>query len=79
MNDSFYRWLRNRGYTGTINDAAFQALGGLAGESLNDKWRTLGAVQGYQQGQQSIQREWAIVTGSSSTLTWNDALGTLPP
>lgn len=79
MNDSLYRWLKNRGYTGSLNDAIFQALGGTAGQTVNDKWITLGLSQGYGLELQGIMQQWAIVTGSSSTQTWNDAMGTLPP
>lgn len=80
MNDSLYRWLKNRGYTGTLNDALFQALtGSVIKNSVNDLWIQLGLAQGYGVEEQGIQRQWAVVTGSTSTITWNDAMGTLPP
>lgn len=84
MNDSLYRWLGNRGFTGTLNDRQKQylisvAIGSSATDTLNDLWIRYGLQQGYGVAIQQIQRNWAIANGSTSTLTWNDAMGTLPP
>lgn len=84
MNDSLYRWLGNRGFTGTIRDRQKQyltsvAIGASATDTVNDLWIRYGLQQGYGVEIQQIQRNWAIANGSTSTLTWNDVMGTLPP
>jgi hypothetical protein len=84
MNDSLYTWLTNRGFTGSLNDAQKQYLvsvtiGSTADDALNDLWVSYGIQQGYGVEIQEIQLNWAIAQGSTSTLTWNDAMGTLPP
>lgn len=84
MNDSLNRWLTNRGFTGTLNDKQKQYLisvtvGATANDALNDLWVRYGIQQGYGTEIQGIQRNWAIANGSTSTLTWNDAMGSLPP
>lgn len=52
---------------------------GFYGYSVNDLWRAYGLQQGYGLELQEIQKNWAIAQGATSTLTWNDAMGTLPP
>ncbi len=84
MNDSMYRWLTNRGFTGSLDDATKQYLltvvtGSSATDTVNDLWVAGGIQQGYGVELQQIQRNWAIAQGATSTLTWNDAMGTLPP
>jgi hypothetical protein len=84
MNDSLYRWLTNRGFTGSLEDAEQQYLvsvvvGATSSDALNDLWLRYGLQQGYGVEIQEIQLNWAIFNGSTSTLTWNDAMGTLPP
>lgn len=84
MNDSLYRWLTNRGFTGSLNGAARQYLasvtvGATPTDGLNDLWLRYGLQQGYGTGLQEIQKNWAIAQGSTSNATWNDAMSTLPP
>lgn len=85
MNDSLNRWLTNRGFTGSLNDKTKQYLltivvGSADTDSLNDLWIRYGAQQGYTNTTlEGVQLQWAIVQGASSTQTWNDAMGTLPP
>lgn len=84
MNDSLYRWLTNRGFTGSLNGAARQYLasvtvGAAPTDGLNDLWLRYGLQQGYGSELQEIQKNWAIAQGATSTLTWNGAMSTLPP
>lgn len=84
MNDSLNRWLTNRGFTGSLNDKQKQYLvsvtaGATSADALNDLWVRYGLQQAYGLEIQSIQRNWAIANGATSTLTWNDAMGSLPP
>lgn len=46
--------------------------------SVNDLWYAYGLQQGYGLELQEIQKNWAIAQGATSTLTWNDAMSTLP-
>lgn len=83
MNDSLNRWLTNRGYTGSLDDKIKQYLMFATGLgenfSTNMLWFELGFANGYGTVLQNIQRNWAIDKGATSTLTWNDAMATLPP
>lgn len=86
MNDSMYRWLTNRGFTGSLEDATKQYLlsvvfGATGEETLHDLWMMWGIQTGLIEGAglQRTQIAWAILQGSESYLTWNDAMGTLPP
>lgn len=83
MNDSLSRWLTNRGYTGSLDDKVKQYLmfaTSLGSQfSVNDLWFELGFANGYGTKIQDIQKNWAIDKGATSTLTWNDAMATLPP
>lgn len=82
MNDALYRWLGNRGFTGTLEDRVKQYLvaqtTGTGLEAIEDLWITFGATSGYGKGIQEIQMNWAIDQGATSTLTWSDAMGSLP-
>lgn len=84
MNDSLNRWLTNRGYTGSLNDKIRQYLLFATaepdtGRSTNDLWIEFGFANGYGTNLQVIQKNWAIDKGATSTLTWNDSMGSLPP
>lgn len=84
MNDSLYRWLTNRGFTGSLQDAQKQYLlsvvvGSAATDTLNDLWVKYGVQQGYGTEIQGIQLAWAAANLSSSKQTWNEGMGTLPP
>lgn len=84
MNDSLSRWLTNRGFTGSLQDQQKQYLitvvvGATDKDALNDLWVRYGIQQGYGVEIQEIQLTWAKTNGSTSTGTWNDAMGTLPP
>lgn len=83
MNDSLDRWLTNRGFTGTLQDKQWQYLrsvvvGASDTDTLNDLWLKGGLQQGYGTEIQQIQLNWAINQGATSTLTWEDAMGSLP-
>lgn len=84
MNDSLYRWLGNRGFTGSLNDRTKQYLvsvvvGATDKDALNDLWIRYGAQQLFPGDLQSIQLTWAKNQGATSTGTWNGAMSTLPP
>lgn len=85
MNDSLDRWLTNRGFTGSLDDKIkaylISVVAGSAGtDTVNDLWIEYGSQQGYSATDiNGIQLNWAIDQGATSTLTWNDAMGTLPP
>lgn len=84
MNDSLYRWLTNRGFTGSLNDATKAYLvtvvvGAVKEDALHDLWIRYGVQQGIPGEIQEVQRTWAKNQGSTSTATWNGAMGTLPP
>lgn len=83
MNDSLNRWLTNRGFTGSLNDKVKQYLMSAtllpASFDVNDLWYELGFANGYGTKIQEIQKNWAIDKGATSTASWNDAMGTLPP
>jgi hypothetical protein len=84
MNDSLNRWLTNRGYTGSLNDKIIQylrvaVLTSTPTDTVNDLWIKGGIQEGFGTELRTIQKNWAIAQGATSTLTWNDAMGTLPP
>lgn len=84
MNDSLNRWLTNRGFTGTLDDKIKQYLltvvvGSSPADSTNDLWIRYGVQQLIPGDIQEIQRTWAKNQGSTSNVTWNGAMGSLPP
>lgn len=84
MNDSLNRWLTNRGFTGSLDDKIYAymlsvVIGSTGKETINDLWTRWGVQNAADGTIQGIQIAWAKAQGCTSTLTWNDAMGTLPP
>lgn len=85
MNQAFYTWLQNRGFTGSLDDMINQYLKSVvvasaSTDTTNDLWEKYAAQEGYASanaGVQAIQEEWAKAQGAAGD-TWNDVFRNLP-